>query len=88
MILANITTLHELCYSQEPCISSSGSLKTQKEDMTSLTLPTESLVDFFLDSILESFCLLQRSKVQPHLTVLRQRKEQRYTHKGRRCDAP
>lgn len=39
--------------------------------MTSLTLPVEPLVYFVIDSILEDFCLLQRCKVQSHLTVLR-----------------
>lgn len=47
--------------------------------MTSLTLPIEPLVDFFLNSILEAFCFLLHSKVEPNLAVLQWRNEQRYT---------
>lgn len=38
--------------------------------MTSLTLTVASLVDFLIDSVLESFCFLLQSKVQSDLTVL------------------
>lgn len=39
--------------------------------LISLTLPVESLVDFILDSMLESFCFRLHREIQSDLTVIR-----------------